>query len=180
MPDPPRLPTYDEIRAAIENWYDKAYDEACGDVDEWLGWSWEEYSAWCRDPMQIPDRPLAHPPLMSHPEAYGLPTNLRQALKELTEWREASEVIGCVTPQGLRDAIVAKDRHHDEHHKRERKVRIVYVSSLSHLEQILESTSLSKEGRDQVRETFMLFFERTPSAIFAPLVILGDAEEETQ
>lgn len=48
-------PSDDEIDARIARWH--VSDRAC-EVYDALGWTWQEYSAWVRDPNAVPPRPL--------------------------------------------------------------------------------------------------------------------------
>lgn len=50
-------PTLEQVDDAIETWHNRV---TCDWVElhDYLGWSWQEYQAWVRDPDCIPDRPL--------------------------------------------------------------------------------------------------------------------------
>ena len=55
-------------------------------------------------------------------EAYGLPKTYKEAVEEVHEWREATQVDGIFTPASLRRYLVSQGQHHDEHHCREKRV----------------------------------------------------------
>ena len=53
------LPTKRDVNYAVDRWRNQ--DAVDIELQDWLGWTLEEYHAWVEDPYTIPKRPLANP-----------------------------------------------------------------------------------------------------------------------